>query len=288
MTETMTTLAPEELRLTFSSDDGTETSDVDNDILQMSVSAMKILDSITDEVAELSKPRSSRSLNSTPATPMKSSSSSSLPMSPSSARDSGRKSLTRMQQGRRTEGDETPTPAKTTASATPPPIPASPAGNNNSGSRYVERVPVTPSPNLTKKKIIKHIDDLEDDDEDDMTDDGSIARELGALMSVTKEIEQELSRQDTLSMHEAIARIEKSPEPKMKEILGSDDKEIIRKVLDDEMRRYQPKNGLESLLKRLQLEGIREEEVTYALATSAVVVWSIVLRLAYKIMYEEF
>lgn len=153
---------------------------------------------------------------------------------------------------------------------------------------------VTPSPD-GKSRYIPHIDDIEvSDDEDDASLDlsidasldDSITRELDALRSVTRQIERELSTQDGNTMEQAIAEDDKSLDPKNR-ILTSDDREIIRRALDDEMKKYVPKNAYERFMKRYQLEGFSEQDKTYALVGFCTMVWSIVFRLLYKVSYGE-
>lgn len=155
--------------------------------------------------------------------------------------------------------------------------------------------PVTPSPRQDSSSI-KHIDDVELSDDEggndddmsyDMSLDGSIANELDALRVVAQEIEKELQTQDGQTMEKAIESLEKNADDPKKRMLTSDDKEIIRKALVDEMKKYEPKNAWERFMKRYQLEGLSEQDRTYALATLCTLVWSIVLRLLFKVKYGE-
>lgn len=146
---------------------------------------------------------------------------------------------------------------------------------------------VTPSPSK-----IKHIDDIdisETDDDDlslDFSLDGSIARELSALRDVTRQIEQELSNEDSGTMQQVILEIEKLDDPKIR-ILTEDDEKIIKKVLDEEIVKYVPKNAWERFMKRYQLEGINEQDKSIALAALCTIVWSILFRLFFKVKYGE-
>lgn len=146
------------------------------------------------------------------------------------------------------------------------------------------------------KTSIKHIDDIQlsdddDDDDDDMSYDpsldGSIAGELDALRLVAQEIERELQDQDGVTMQMAIENIEKNSDDPKNRILTSDDHEIIRKALLDEVKKYEPKNGWERFMKRYQLDGISEQDKTYALTTVCTLIWSIVFRLLYKVTFGE-
>jgi len=106
---------------------------------------------------------------------------------------------------------------------------------------------VSPDPDETPapQSKIRHIDDLSlSDDDDDMSDDGSIMRELSALRDVAKEIEREIASQDTTSMRKAIEEEEASLDPR-KRLLGEEDHAIINRILDDELKNSVPKNGFE-------------------------------------------
>jgi hypothetical protein len=141
---------------------------------------------------------------------------------------------------------------------------------------------------------IKNIDDLEidsDDDDDDYDDDmslSSMTNELSALVAVTKEIERELSNEDSRTMMEAMSKLEKSPDPVVKRILGSDDREIIRRVLEEEMKKASiPKNDFERFLKTYRVDDLMEPSTTNFLAGTAALVWSIVFGLFLRVMYAE-
>jgi hypothetical protein len=221
------------------SEDLSEHSDIDEDIRRMSMDAMKFLDSMTLDVAELSK--STKSPSRTPQRPRS--------VSPSSHQDGDSR-------------HEIMTPTD--------------------GSKQV----ITPSPK------IKSIHDLEiDSDDDDYDDDislSSLTNELSALVAVTKEIERELSNQDSGTMKEAMSKLEKSPDPVLKLMLGSDDKEIIRRVLEEEMKKISvPKNDFERFLKTYRVDELTEPNTTKFLAGTAGLVWSIVFGLLCRVMYAE-
>ncbi len=155
--------------------------------------------------------------------------------------------------------------------------------------------PLVPS-TTARQSSMQHIDDIEvsDDDHEDEDDnmsfdasmDGSIARELGALRAVAQEIERELQHEDGQTMQKAIESLENPDDPKTR-ILTSDDREIIRKALLDEVKKYEPKNAWERFMKRYQLEGLSEEDKTYALATICTIVWLKVFHLLYQVKYGE-
>mmetsp|Transcript_88799 Transcript_88799/g.256101 ORF Transcript_88799/g.256101 Transcript_88799/m.256101 type:complete len:238 (-) Transcript_88799:314-1027(-) len=137
---------------------------------------------------------------------------------------------------------------------------------------------------------LKHIDDTtipgDDEDHDSLSLDGSIMGELDALRTVALEIERELKDQDGHTMQKAIDSLESSDDPK-KRVLTSDDQEIIRRVLLDEMKKYEAKNAWERFVKRYHLEGFNERDKIYALSTACVVIWSVVIRLLYKVSYGQ-
>ena len=158
--------------------------------------------------------------------------------------------------------------------------------------------PLDPSPNARQSSLIQHIDDIQlsdEEGEDEMEDDnmsydtsldGSIARELDALRAVTQEIERELQNEDGQTMQKAIESLETSDDPKNR-ILTSDDKEIIRQALLDEMKKYEPKNAWERFMKRYQLEGLSEQDKMYGLAVLCTIVWLKVFYLLYQVIYGE-
>jgi hypothetical protein len=153
--------------------------------------------------------------------------------------------------------------------------------SETAGTKTNNQVSVTPSP----EKYYVNINDIEIDDED--SDDESIVKELSALGLVTKEIERELSTQDTQSMQAAMSRIQTSPDPVPRRLLGSEDKEIIQRILDEEMKKWEPKTGLERFIKKYQTEGLTGQEMTIFLGSTATLVWSLVFGLVLKVMYDK-
>jgi hypothetical protein len=141
---------------------------------------------------------------------------------------------------------------------------------------------------------LRHIDDIElsDDEHDDSMSldgslDGSIAVELDALRMVAQEIEKELQFQDSETMKEAMESLQNRADDPTKRILTSDDHEIIRRALFDEMTNYEPKNAWERFMKRYQLEGLSDQDKTYALTALCAVVWSFVIYLVFQVKYGE-
>lgn len=77
-------------------------------------------------------------------------------------------------------------------------------------------------------------------------------------------------------MKEAMAKIQMSPDPLPRPLLDSDCREIIQKILDEELGKWEPKTGLERFIKRYQMEGLSISETTVFLGSIAALVWSIV------------
>jgi hypothetical protein len=137
---------------------------------------------------------------------------------------------------------------------------------------------------------LKHLDDIDicdDEDDDELSFDGSIAREIDALRRVAQEIERELQFQDGDTSKDAIEDLPTPAEEAKERILTPDDHEIIRRALFDELKKYEPKNGWERFMKRYQLEGLNEDDMTYILAAACAMIWSIVLWLVFQVKYGE-
>jgi hypothetical protein len=128
-----------------------------------------------------------------------------------------------------------------------------------------------------------HMDDLYDD----LSLDESLANEMKALKQVALEIERELQSTDSHTVQEAIERIGNSQDPHVKGILESEDKVIIRKILDEEIQRNEPKNKLLRYLYKAVMNTLTEEETTHLLVAVASLVWSIVLGLVFRDMTVE-
>jgi hypothetical protein len=146
-------------------------------------------------------------------------------------------------------------------------------------------------PNESRTGSLRHIDEVvlsDGEDDDGMSLDGSIARELDDLRMVAHEIERELQFQDSGTMEEAMARLQNPVvDDPTRRILTSDDHEIIRRVLYDDMKNYEPKNAWEHFMKRYHLEGLSDRDKTYGLSAFCTVVWSIVLFLVLQVKYGE-
>jgi hypothetical protein len=238
--------------LSDDSDRGMELDDLDADIRRMSVDAMNMLDSITDEVNGMANTSSRKSK--------------SRLVSPSS-------------HGRQEQLES---------------FPHTDAHDMTRSEKAQPELLVTPSP----EKRIKHIDDIdvghddETDYDDDISYDGScddsIMKEMEALNKVAAEIERELSAQDVQTMQKAMLELQNSPKATLRErIIDLDDREIIRKLLEEEMLKVGPKTEWEKFTQRFPSEGLSTEQQTYILASSAIVVWSIVVGLIYKSLYRD-
>jgi hypothetical protein len=231
--------------------DDSEHSDVDIDIdidihlQRMSTDALAVLDSLRDEMAELSRDSSSRKLGGKSPRSRSSSSSSEGELKEETMPHSDNHGMA-LKDLKRTKGDD--------------------SSLNLSGTFH----------------------DRDNDDDDGVSDDESITRELGALSEVTREIERELKSQDADSMRDAISRIESSADKASlrKQLMGSDDKEIIRKILEDEMKQDPPSNPIEGFIHAYGLygPGAGGQDLNYPLLAGAVAVWAVVIGLLVQVM----
>lgn len=130
-------------------------------------------------------------------------------------------------------------------------------------------------------------DHVPSEHDDDLSLDDSLANEMNALKQVALELERELQSTDSQTVQKAIERIGNSQDPKVKGILESEDKAIIRKILDEEIQRNEPENKLLRYLYRAVMNTLTEDETTHLLVASAVVVWAIVVGLIYRAMTVE-
>jgi hypothetical protein len=129
-------------------------------------------------------------------------------------------------------------------------------------------------------------DDLTGDGSSD--DDGSFMEELSALKEVAQKLEEELREETADSMKEAMQRIMHSPAPKnTKTALESKDREIIDRILDEEMKNCVPSNKLENIIWSIRQQGLSAHETTYFLSTLCAFVWAIALGLMRKVRYAD-
>lgn len=122
-------------------------------------------------------------------------------------------------------------------------------------------------------------------DDDDMSLDDSVATEMKVLKQVALELEKALNSQDIRMVQRAIERIGNSSDPKLKNVLESDDKEIIRKILEDEMRKNEPVNFVGRYLYKCVMGTLSEEETCRFLVSFLVLMWSVVIFLAFPIKH---
>jgi hypothetical protein len=135
-----------------------------------------------------------------------------------------------------------------------------------------------------------HLDHHRSDHEhydDDLSLDDSLVNEMNALKQVAFELERELQSTDSHTVQKAIERIGNSQDPKVKGILESEDKVIIRKILDDEIQKNEPQNKLFRYLYKAVMNTLTEDETTHLLVAIVLIVWSIVLGLIYRAMTED-
>ncbi|KAG7356225.1 hypothetical protein IV203_000911 [Nitzschia inconspicua] len=123
--------------------------------------------------------------------------------------------------------------------------------------------------------------------DDDLSLDDSLVNEMNALKQVAWELERELNSTDLHTVQEAIERIGNSDDPKIKSVLESDDKAIIRKIIDEEIQRNEPKQQVLRYLYKAFFNTLTEDETTRLLTAVAALVWSIVLGLLLRAMTVE-
>ena len=252
-----------------------EHSDVDIDIRRMSTDAMAILDSITDEVAELTSSKKGR-------------------------KRSNKRSSSKQKQGfsvRQVSPDASESSDEMVDDLGPHPDYHEMAMLNPN----TDALPgLDPSLNPLYGGYEDDGDDDREDDDDDHGDDisddeslGSFAKELSALRTVTMQIERELKSQDVDTMRVAMSRIENSPGKASvkKQLLSTDDKEIIKRILEDEMEKekQKQKNALEAFIHNHGLygPGAGGEDLNYPLLGVAIAIWAIVIGLCVKVMFGE-
>ncbi len=122
----------------------------------------------------------------------------------------------------------------------------------------------------------------EEDDGDSFSLDDSLANEMNALKEVALELRKELQSTDMHAVQEAIERIGNSQDPRIKAVLESEDKKIIRRILDDEIQKNEPQNTVLRYIYKATMNTLTQEETTHLLIAVAVLVWSIVIRLVYQ------
>jgi hypothetical protein len=126
-----------------------------------------------------------------------------------------------------------------------------------------------------------------DHDDDEFSLDDSLVNEMNALKQVAFQLERELQSTDSRTVQKAIERIGNSQDPKIKGILESEDKVIIRKILDEEIQKNEPQNTLLRYLYKAIMNTLTHDETTHLLVATVVVIWVIVLGLIYLDMTVE-
>jgi hypothetical protein len=113
-------------------------------------------------------------------------------------------------------------------------------------------------------------------DDDDVSLDDSVSTEMKALKEVASELEKALKSQDIRIVQKAIERIGNSTDPKLKNVLESDDKEIIRRILDDELKKGEPSSIVKRYLYKCVTGTLSEGDTCRFLVTVIVLMWSVV------------
>jgi hypothetical protein len=114
--------------------------------------------------------------------------------------------------------------------------------------------------------------------DDDLSLDDSVAHEMKALKEATLELRRELKSHNSRTVLDAIERIGNSNDPNLNGVLESGDKEIIRRILDDDIRKNAPNNNAVGRFPRNYVMGtLNEEETCRFLVAVVVLLWSLVL-----------
>lgn len=144
---------------------------------------------------------------------------------------------------------------------------------NTVGAMKVPTMGDIPTPQSIGRRTHDHASHNDDDDgDDDLSLDDSLANEMNALKEVALELNRELQSADTVQ--KAIERIGNSRDPKVKSVLESDDKTVLRQMIHEEMRRQKSWT-------------LTEDEMTQLLTAVAGAVWSVVLGLLIRAMTME-
>ena len=289
MTKAESIISPRGMRQVLSEDASESDDHVNDDIKRMSLDAMKLLDSITDEVNEIanggggdySSNQSGSSSRRRSTTTSKFKARSVSPTSDDEDEDA---------RGEEHEEDDNAHNAHATAHDM---ALASPSFDSTSPKQV----------NPTSTSTIKHIDDLDigsdDEDDDNMSFDGSlgsigddsILKEMEALNLVTKEIEKELTRADDTTLQQKLLELQHSPQATLRQrIVDNNDREIINKILEEEGmitsgESATKKGDWEHIVEKLA--SISTQQTTCILASTTTIVWSIVVGLIYKSLYGD-
>jgi len=122
-------------------------------------------------------------------------------------------------------------------------------------------------------------DSYTDYDYDDMSEDGSIGKEMKRLRQVQNELQKDLNSQDMQTLIHTIERIGQEPtSPQFQKILTTDDKDIIRRILNEEMEKE--KNSMPLASKHAQ-------SLSMPLLASVVIVWGVVAYIIVRELNQE-
>ena len=131
-------------------------------------------------------------------------------------------------------------------------------------------------------------DDNNEEDNQDVNDDlsldDSLANEMNALIEVAIELEKELKTQNLHTVQQVIERIGNSKDPKIKAVLESEDKKIIRNILNDEIKKNEPQNTVLRYIYKTIMNTLTQEEEKNILLGAVVLLWAVVTALVLNIM----
>jgi hypothetical protein len=143
-----------------------------------------------------------------------------------------------------------------------------------------------------------HMDNLSISSEDsDFTADASIKREIGALHAASMELEHELKTSSTDSMENELGRIEQhsdsSPPGNERKLetfprkkFGMDDKEIIRRILEEDNIMAGKGNNVCGLDKPEE-SSLLSSEFHYPILTGTAVVWILIYYQIWQLLQHE-
>ena len=143
----------------------------------------------------------------------------------------------------------------------------------------------------TVNTVPLHIDDLSISSEDsEFTADASIKRELGALRAATMELESKLKTSSNDSSEKQPQKRSDDDRSFRKQRFGMDDKEIIRRIIEEELIRDLPPNQGETVLHFCGLDepesllAAATELDYYPLLTTTAIVWGIIYFQLWKLL----
>ena len=258
-------------KFTMSAEDSDTDIDVDSDVRQMGDFAMKMLETISDEVSGSKLSSSSEEGTDDAALQVR------------------LRAFNLLNDLGGPDGDDTEAEQNwpQRPSLSPPPQSAVPTAEEDLSESEVQYdVPGEALFSHSPANKIQHVDDIDISDDDDDESITSFRKEMNKLDELQREMERELRAHDAESMRRAMSEEEESPDLR-KRILSDDDKEIVKRILDDEYLKYEPKNAFERIMKKYYFEGVSSEVTTYCLGLSGLVIWMIVFGLIHKVMHAE-